>query len=66
MRVSTTKCASCVDSDSPDYDPTWDTVGCIDGDVYGFCTVDHCGGLCELLGRCGCPCHTALPAKERE
>lgn len=31
--------------------------GCINGHVYGPCTSDRCGGLCEYVGICDCQCH---------
>lgn len=32
---------------------------CIDGRVYGPCSHDACGGVCEYHGECECECHTA-------
>ncbi len=30
---------------------------CINGTVYGPCVSEHCGGVCEHVGRCDCDCH---------
>lgn len=30
---------------------------CIDGTLYGPCSSEHCGGVCEYVGACGCACH---------
>lgn len=35
-----------------------DTWCCIKGEVYGPCSSDACGGVCEAEGRCPCDlCH---------
>jgi hypothetical protein len=47
-------CNSCIDIDDPRYD---EAEGCIDGQDYGFCSHERCGGMCESLGRCRCACH---------
>ena len=41
--------------------PDGDTWACIYGYVYGPCTSDMCGGVCELEGWCDC---TATKHKE--
>ena len=58
MSGDRTKCRSCVDSDSDQWDNLWDEEGCLDGEVYGYCSSDLCGGLCESFGTCPCTCHT--------
>jgi len=34
-----------------------DAWGCLNGEIYGYCTSELCGGLCEYEGTCGCGCH---------
>jgi len=34
-------------------------VACIAGTVYGPCTEDVCGGVCESEGRCDCLLHAS-------
>lgn len=38
-------------------------IGCVDGDVYGPCSSEYCGGVCEYVSACDCPCHKSKPAK---
>ena len=57
-------CRSCTPWDKRD-----DYEGCVDingGEVYGCCTSDLCGGLCEYLGSCPCVCHILRDPERRE
>lgn len=38
---------------------TDDDYACIAGIVYGPCESDHCGGVCENVGSCGCLLHSS-------
>lgn len=31
---------------------------CLDGEIYGPCENENCGGMCESAGKCDCECHT--------
>lgn len=50
-------CLSCADQVTVDAHPEWEDTGCLDGEVYGPCESEFCGGLCDFVRRCGCPCH---------
>ena len=37
---------------------------CINGEVYSYCSSEHCGGACEPVGKCKCECHTNKPSNQ--
>ena len=36
---------------------------CINGEVYGPCEHEGCGGICEAAGACKCSCHDESEAE---
>ncbi len=34
-----------------------ESVPCIDGELFGWCGYEECGGACEYWGECDCNCH---------
>ncbi len=49
-----TQCYSCTN----EYDDAgYGLFMCISGMVYGPCSYEECGGVCEAYGTCECTCH---------
>lgn len=49
------KCGTC-DPEIRQHDRGWGS-GCLEGDVYDWCSDEGCGGWCEYQGICDCTCH---------
>jgi hypothetical protein len=43
--------------------PDGDLWACIDGTIYGPCTADNCGGVCEVDGYCDCKASEHKPGR---